>query len=244
MLKTWTLLRALGPVDLKSVARDSLLIMVLGGSLLLALLIRYAVPFLTPWLMAEIGIDLPPYYPLIMGMVLLLASAMTGTVVGFILLDERDERTLTALLTTPIPLSAYVAYRLGLPIVLALIITPFAVYIAGLVTIPLWQLLLVTLLASLSGAGTALVLVSFADNKVTGLAVMKMFQGVQVVPLAAFFLVPPWQWVAGIVPTYWPMAVYWRMVADQSFWLYWLIGIVYNILVLLILLRRYDIQVK
>jgi fluoroquinolone transport system permease protein len=244
MLKTWTLLRALGPVDLKSVVRDSLLIVVLVGSLLLALLIRYATPFMTLWLMDEFGIDLLPYYPLLMSLVLLMASAMAGTVVGFLLLDERDDRTLTALLTSPIPLSSYVAYRLGLPIVLALIITPFAVSIAGLITIPWWMLLLVALLASLSGAGTALVLASFADNKVTGLAVMKIFQGIQVLPMASFFLVPPWQWVAGIVPTYWPLAVYWRMIAGEPFWIYWLIGVAFNVVVILLLLRRYEKQLR
>lgn len=238
--KTWALLRSLGPVDLRAIARDSMLLLVTLGSLALAWLIRSGVPLATPWLLAQYGFDLRPLYPLIMSLVVVMASSMAGTVVGFLLLDERDDGTLRALLVTPVPLSAYVAYRLGLPIVLTLLITPLAVHIAGLITIPLWQLLLVSLPASLSGATMALLLVALAENKVAGLAVTKVLQGIQALPLAAFFLTPPFQWSAGIVPSYWPLAVYWRMVAGEPFWGYWGVGMIVNGVTLGILMRRYE----
>lgn len=39
-----------------------------------------------------------------------------GVVTGFLLLDERDDRTLTALQVTPLPLRAYIFYRVTVPI--------------------------------------------------------------------------------------------------------------------------------
>lgn len=240
MSKTFTLLRSLGPVDLKSVARDSLLLLITGGSLIMALALRFAVPFLTEWLQARFGLDLIPYYPLVMSLVLFAAPGMMGIVIGLLLLDERDERTLTALMVTPIPLSSYVAYRLGLPILLAFLVTPPAVLIAGLLVIPFGHLLLVSALASISGATTALLLVTLAENKVTGLAVLKGIQGLQALPMAAYFLSPPLAWIAGIMPSYWPLAVYWRMAAGEPFWGYLGIGVLVNVAAVWFLLRRYE----
>jgi fluoroquinolone transport system permease protein len=240
MSKTINLLRSLGPVDLKSVARDSMLLLISGGALALALALRFIVPFLTGWLQTRFGLDLIPYYPLLMSLVLFIAPGMMGTVIGLLLLDERDDRTLTALMVTPIPLSSYVMYRLGLPVLLAFLITPPAVLIAGLIVIPFGQLLLVSALASISGATTALLLAALAENKVTGLAVLKGIQGLQALPLAAYFLTPPLQWIAGIMPSYWPLAVYWRMAAGEPFWPYLGIGVLVNVAVVWFLMKRYE----
>lgn len=240
MSKTLTLLRSLGPVDLRSVARDSMLLLITGGSLALALALRFAVPFLTDWLQTRFGLDIVPYYPLLMSLVLFMAPGMMGIVIGLLLLDERDDRTLTALMVTPIPLSSYVTYRLGLPILLALLITPPAVLIAGLIVIPLGQLLLISALTSISAATTALLLVTLAENKVTGLAVLKGIQGIQALPMAAYFLSPPLEWIAGIVPSYWPLAVYWRMAVGEAYWGYLLIGVLINVAAVWFLLRRYE----
>jgi fluoroquinolone transport system permease protein len=240
MSKTFTLLRSLGPVDLKSVARDSMLLLITVGALALALALRYIVPFLTEWLQARYGLDLIPYYPLLMSLVLFIAPGMMGTVIGLLLLDERDDRTLTALMVTPIPLSSYVLYGLGLPVLLAFLVTPPAVLIAGLIVLPFGQLLLVSALASISGATTALLLAALAENKVTGLAVLKGIQGLQGLPMAAYFLTPPLQWIAGIMPSYWPLAVYWRMAAGEPFWPYLGIGVLVNVAVVWFLMKRYE----
>ncbi|MBX2997923.1 MAG: hypothetical protein KF893_05385 [Caldilineaceae bacterium] len=240
MSKTIMLLRSLGPVDLKSVARDSMLLMITGGALALALALRFAAPFLTSWLQMQFGLDIVPYYPLMMSLVLFIAPGMMGVVIGLLLLDERDDRMLTALMVTPIPLSSYVTYRLGLPILLALLVTPPAVLIAGLIVIPFWQLLLVSALTSISAATTALLLITLAENKVMGLAVLKGIQGLQALPMAAYFLDPPLEWIAGIIPSYWPLAVYWRMAAGEAFWGYLIIGVLINAAAVWFLLRRYE----
>jgi hypothetical protein len=244
MLKTWTVLRSLGPVDLKSVARDSMLLLISVGSLALAVALRLGMPFLTDWLWSTYNLALEPYYPLFMSLVVFMAPGMVGMVIGLLLLDERDDHTLKALLVTPTPLVSYMIYRLGLPILLAFLITPIVVSIAGLITIPFPYLLLVSALTSISGATTTLLLVTLAENKVMGLAVLKGIQGLQALPMAAFFVDPPLQWIAGIMPSYWPMAVYWRMAAGEPFWGYLLVGAVINIAVVIYLMHRYERQVR
>jgi fluoroquinolone transport system permease protein len=53
-----------------------------------------------------------------MGGYLLTAPGMVGMVIGFLLLDERDARTLTALRTTPLSMRRYLGYRVALPLLL------------------------------------------------------------------------------------------------------------------------------
>ncbi|MEZ4637525.1 MAG: hypothetical protein R2873_19160 [Caldilineaceae bacterium] len=244
MSRTLTLIRSLGPVDLKSVARDSLLLLVSFGALIVAVVFRFLVPFMADWLLTTYAIDLTPYFPLVTSMVVLLVPSLVGVVVGLLLLDERDEHMLTALLVTPTPLSSYLMYRLGLPVALSFVLTPVMVYVAGFASLPLGELLLLSAPAALSGATTALLLAAFAENKVTGLAVLKGIQGVQMIPMLAFFVAPPLQWIAGIMPSYWPLVVYWRMDAGQSYLGYWLVGMVFNLGLVYVLARRYEQKLR
>ena len=59
------------------------------------------------------GFDIVPYFPLVMGGYLMTAPGMLGMVIGFLLLDERDARTLSALCVTPLSMRQYPAYRIA-----------------------------------------------------------------------------------------------------------------------------------
>jgi len=238
-MKFSTLVRSLGSVDLRSVGSDSMLLLISVGSLVLALAMRVGVPTVTPHLQRIFGINLALYTPLLMSFVLLMAPGMVGSLVGFLVLDERDDGTLTALLVTPISLVAYLLYRFGLPVVMVFFVTLAAMPLAGLLTIPFGQLLLATTLSALSGGIVALAVTSLAANKVEGFGVLKMLQGIQALPVVAWFLPTPWQWLMGIVPTYWPAAAYWRMAAGEPFWGYLVVGLVVNLTALNFLFRRF-----
>ena len=64
-------------------------------------------------LLVRTGVDLAPFYPLVMGGYLMMAPGIVGMVTGFLLLDERDSRTLTALRVTPLSMRRYLAYRVA-----------------------------------------------------------------------------------------------------------------------------------
>lgn len=231
--------RSLGRLDLQSISRDSMLLLISVGSLVLSLAMRFGVPAITPHAQRIFAIDLTHYSPLLMSFVLLLAPGMVGSLVGFLVLDERDDGTLTALLVTPISLPSYLLYRVGLPVVIAFLVTLLAVPIAGLASIPFGQLILAAALASLSGGIVALGVTALATNKVEGFGVLKMLQGLQGLPVVAWFVPAPWQWLFGIVPTYWPAAAYWRMATGQPFLGYLVVGTILNLAALGILVRRF-----
>ena len=69
-------------------------------------------PRFTEMLSARYDFDLAPYYPLVLTAFLLLTSIIiVGGLASFLVLDEVDAGTLTALRVTPVPLSTFFTYR-------------------------------------------------------------------------------------------------------------------------------------
>ena len=233
------LLRRLGPVDLRNVRRDPLLAWSLGFPLFLALVLRWGVPALTGWLDARYGFDLLPYYPLLVGGYVLAAPAFVGFIVGFLLLDERDDGVLEAMRVTPVRLRSLLAYRLGVPLAAGFGITFVGFGIIGLVRLPLPALVAATLLGAFNAPIQALFLVGFAENKVAGFAFAKLYGALSDLPIAAWFLAMPGQLAAGIVPTFWPMKVFWQAAAGAPWLAYALAGLAVNALAVALLLRRF-----
>jgi fluoroquinolone transport system permease protein len=80
----------------------------------------------------------------------------------------------------------------------------------------------------------------FAANKVEGLALMKGLAVFMLGPLAAFFMDSSWQLLLGFLPTYWPAKAFWVAGEGGNFWYYLLVGLIYNPLLLIVLLRRFE----
>jgi fluoroquinolone transport system permease protein len=222
--------RALGPVDVRSVTRDPmlrwLLVLVPG----FALAIRYAVPALTGWLAAELSFDLVPYYALITSFVGMMAAGLVGTVIGFLLLDQRDDQTLPALLVTPMSLGDYLVYRLTAPTALAVPLAALAYAIAALVPLSAAQLVACAVTAAPLAVLYALFIGSMAANKVQGLALVKGVGILWVPAVIAWFVPWPWHELAGLVPHYWPLKVFWEFDAGRplSGWAHAALGVAYQ----------------
>jgi len=52
---------------------------------------------------------------------------------------------------------------------------------------------------------------TLAQNKVQGFAVMKATSIIPIPPLLAYYGDSGWQWLFGLVPSYWPVKVYWLL---------------------------------
>ena len=232
--------KSLAPVDYRNIRRDSLLLWIPILPIAVALLMRVGVPRLAEFLSAQFAFDLTSYYPFLMSTFMLLMPGTIGLIIGFLLLDERDDHILTALLVTPMPINGYLLYRLGLPVLLSMVITLIAYPLVGLVTISLVDLLAVSLLGAFSTPIIALLLATLAENKVSGFAVLKFINTVQLLPSVAYFVHSDWQLLAGIIPSYWPLKVFWLAAAGQPYAIYLVVGLGVNLLALGLLLRRFN----
>ncbi|MDX1688582.1 MAG: hypothetical protein R3248_11405 [Candidatus Promineifilaceae bacterium] len=237
-----TVIRSLGPIDARNVGRDAMLRWMVLLPFVVAAAMRWLLPTIFAFVDGLIPLDLASVYAPLMGyLFLLLVPYFWGVVVGFLLLDQRDDGTLTALQVTPLSLNSYLLYRLATPVLLSAVTTMSAFPLTGLAQFRLWPLALLALSAALHAPLFALALAALAQNKVQGLALMKASGVVLLPPLAALFLPDALQWPLAFLPTYWPARFYWALAdGDPAAGLYWLVSLIFQALLLVLLARRFD----
>lgn len=234
------MLWGLGPIDAANMRRDSLLRWMLVLPPLFALMFRWLAHLSSDWL-TGFGIELDTYRPLVASILILIAPMMYGVVVGFLLLDQKDDRTLIALRVTPLSARGYLAYRVAVPMVLSVVMTPVVLTLGGFSGVGLGKQLLAGVAAAPLAPAFALLLAAFARNKVQGFALMKAAGVINWPPAIAWFVNSDWQLAFGVCPTYWPARFYWGLEASQSgAWIYMLVGLVYLVLVVALLQRRFE----
>ena len=240
-MKALQAFRALAPIDAKSVGRDPFLRWMILYPVLVALLVRWGVPALNARLLVVYQFDLSQYYLLIMSFVVLMTPALTGMVIGFLFLDEKDARTLTALQVTPLTLRGYLVYRISVPILLSFLVSFVTVLVAGLTPVEPLALILSSASAAFLAPFYALFLAGFASNKVQGFALTKGLGVLVLPPLAAYFVDSPLQWLFGVVPLYWPVKQLWLQDASLSGQgICFVVGLCYHSALLTLLLRRFQ----
>lgn len=241
-MKASTVLRSLGPMDALSVRRDAMLRWMIFLPLLITAAVRTVLPSLIMHLDGWLPLDLQSLYrPLMGALFFLLVPFLWGMLSGFLLLDQRDDRTLSALQITPLPLRHYLLYRLGLPTALSAATVFILFPLADLGSLHMGARFVLALGAAPLAPLVALLLAALAQNKVQGMALTKG-SGLLIVPaLAAYFLPLPWRWLASIAPTFWPAEAFWQALQNHpSFILYTIGGVVYQFLLIGLLSRRFE----
>ena len=232
---------ALGPIDLKSVVRDPMMRWLVFYPLLMAVAVRWGIPPVNAYAQRRFEVDLTPHFPLLMAFLLLSTPAIAGMVIGFLLLDQRDDRTLSALLVTPLPAATYLAYRIMVPMAVATAVTLVVFPLAGLMRVGFWPLLATAVCAAPLAPFYALTLAAFATNKVEGFALTKAMGVLMIPPVAAWFFASPWHWLCGLTPLFWPAKTLWMLDrGDPFWWAAFLFGLAFQGLLMAALLRRYE----
>ncbi|OEH94348.1 hypothetical protein [Bacillus solimangrovi] len=233
--------RSLAVNDVKSIRRDSLLVYVLFMPFLIVIMLRVLMPVADRFFAEQYGIDVNEYTALILSFFFVLQVPLIfGLVFGFLILDERDENTLLALRVTPLSMKVYMSYRMGsiflFTLFYILLLLPFTrVYRIELFI----DTLLIVLLSGLFSLFVLLFLATFASNKVEGLALMKGLGILFLGPIASYFITSNWQYMFGILPTYWPVKAFWEMWDGESYWFSLLIGGIYFTFLNWVMFKRF-----
>jgi fluoroquinolone transport system permease protein len=232
-------IKSFGLGDLLNVIRDPLLKWMIVMPFGIAVLFRFMVPELARW--AAPYADLVPYYPMFMGLIVVMVPMLYGVCIGFLVLDERDEGMLAALKVTPVSLSSYLAYRVTAPMLVSFVTTLVAIPIAGLAVVDPVTTVVVALVSSLEAPLFALIFAVLAENKVQGFAIQKMLGTVLAIPLLAYFLDPMWEFVFYAIPTFWPIRAFWEGTSGgANFWLYVLGAVLIHAVLIAVLLKLFD----
>ena len=212
--------------DLRLVGRDRFLTFVPPYLVVIVLAMRWGVPPLVRWLASEHDFHLRPYLPQVGSYVTVLLSSMfVGLLVGFLLLDEKEQGTLSARRVTPAPLEDFLVYRLGLPTLFGAVALPPIALGHGL-DAPSWPVLLFLALANAPMAAAAAAFFPLvAADKVQAFAWGKALSALCFLPLVGTLLETPWNLVAaGWLPPYWTVEAYVRAAQGEPWLLHGLVG--------------------
>lgn len=228
--------------DIRGTYRDPLLVMLVVAPVIWTTAVAVLTPMATEMLAERYAVDLVPYYPLLLTAFLLLTSIIiAGGLAAFLVLDEVDAGTLTALRVTPVRLWTFLLYRAATVLVVTVIYVVATISLSGLAepgVIP--ALLPIGLVAGLSAVVTLLLIVSFAGNKIQGIAMVRAL-GMLIagLPCLPWFIDSAWNLAFGVLPPYWAAKAFWVATGHGMWWPYLLVGGIYNVAVAVPLLRRF-----
>jgi len=202
---------------------------------------------------------------LLIGFVLTISMGgfIMGAMLGFSLLENKDENTLINIAVSPVTVSGYTKFKVLYSTVLAFISNLILVgglkliasdkYVINymgetirlLDRIDIFQMLVFSVVSSLIVPMIALVIGAIAKNKVEGLALMKSSGFIVMIPMLSLLSIfQDWkQYLIGIVPNFWSIKALLNLAlgtsnpTDLSFGMYMLIGTVYTIGIGIVCLR-------
>ncbi|WP_175994051.1 hypothetical protein [Actinomyces marmotae] len=214
-------LAALVPMDVRRLARDDLLWWLALLPLVMVLAVRLGAEPLAGALRAH-GLDGEAWPALLTGLVLaVVLPVMIGTVVGFMLLQDKEEATWQMIAVTPLSLHRYLGWRAGQAA--AVSVPAVAVGLAWCAGTDWARATALALACAPLAAATALALAAFATGTVQGVAAVKLGLLVLVLPVldhAGRGGRAPW---LAVVPTWWPLRALAAMGQGVA-WLPWAAG--------------------
>ena len=235
-------LLAFGRNDIRGTYRDPLLVMIVIAPVIWTTGVVLLTPMFTAMLAERYQFDLVPYYPLVLTSFLLLTSIIiAGGLGAFLVLDEVDAGTLSALRVTPVPLSSFFGYRAATVMAVTTIYVVGTLSFSGILEPGLVPALVpIGLLAGLSAVVTLLLIVAVASNKIQGIAMVRAL-GMLIAGLPAlpWFINSAWNLAFGVLPPYWAAKAFWVASDHGTWWPYLLVGVIYNVALAWPLYRRF-----
>lgn len=187
--------------DLKLLRRDPMLVYSVAMTLVLLLIVRY--------FKDRIGV----YYPTLALLVMLFIPMIFGMIPGFMMADEKEDKTIQALQVIPISSEAFLAYRLTWASVVTVVMTGVAPTILD-IELPRNGLLALMALFVLEVWIYGLLITVFAESRMQALTVSKVIGWLLMLPPIIKLVVEwrnlstDWSKFTAFLPTYWLYKVF------------------------------------
>ncbi len=251
--------------EMKNIVRDSMTMILIVYPLIIVIIGAYILPLV----LEQFGDGGPTTSVASLVIMLVFASLapfITGALLGFNILDHRDENTLNTIRVTPLSLKGYMrfksVYAYGLS-VMASFLTVYGVKVLSgdryavngfnvFDQLDVGMVAIYALVAGLFAPLFGIFLGAVGKNKIEGFAYMKSFGIFAVMPgllgLSAF---QDWkQYLLGVIPTFWPVkglmvhASLLNNTSDLPVWGYHSIGVVLMVTLTIISYRYFEAKVQ
>lgn len=188
-----------------TMGRDMILFMACLAPFLVGFLFRFAIPFLENILIDYFNrpLIISPYYKLIDIFFLMLSPTMFCFVSAMVSLEETDEKTATYLFITPLGKTGYLLARLGIPAVIAFIVTVIVFPVFKLTALSLISFLLFAASGTLQGIIVSLLVLVLSSNRLEGMAITKLSTLIMFGAVIPFFIKNNVQYVLFPLPSFW-----------------------------------------
>ncbi|MHB8964064.1 MAG: ABC transporter permease [Saccharofermentanales bacterium] len=187
-------------------------------------------------------------------MIMSFGTLIAGAMGSFMLLEQKDEKTINTIAVTPVGISGYLVFKLVYLYILAIasiMIVLFGTayfaketYSIGGVSLfdhaQTWQLIIYSFIAALFAPTLALLQASLAKNKVEGFALVKGSGIVALLPMLIILesFKGGLQYLLGIFPNFWSTKAMFNVLmqtnssSDLDFIWYMVIGAIYSLVIL------------
>lgn len=190
--------------EFRSVFRDPVTTMVLFLPLLFIFLLKFAYPLVVPCFSTSAEAD--RWYDFALFFFYQISPAMAGFVIGFNLLEEKDEGIFSYIAVTPFSLKRWFLFKNLLGTVLALIFNSLLMIFAD--RSHNLSSLAVVLFASLLVPFFSMTMTLFAGNKVEGMTVGKVLTFVFAGGIPVFLTDSHLMYLGGFLPPFWLARIY------------------------------------
>jgi len=221
--------------DFKNIIRDRFLVYAaIAMPFTVILISRIIRHWIAPTL--KNTIPLASNYAMIFMLFVTMIPLVYGFIVAFLILDERDENLLTVLRVMPISRNSYLIYRMLFLSIFSFIVTLIFPLFSGLLentNFDYLEYIPIALLFSLITPFSALMVSSFATNKVQAFAIFKISGTVFMIPLFIFLITDNIKYIFAPIPNFWAFISLKELIATgTNDYLHLGIGFVYTIILI------------
>ena len=214
--------------ELKKWSRDTLTAFMTIYPIIFGVVGRYVLP----WADENSGFSLDLFGDFALAALVLLTPMIYGAVMGFSILDDRDDGVMTAIRVTPMTISKFLSVRIAMVMAFTFGATLFVILFSGFSPLSLSKTLLIAGVNTLVAPIAGFLINAFATNKIEGFAIMKGTGMVVAFPVISLIFTDWREFIFAFVPGFWPAkaisAVYrGEGMLNLSFGGYLIIGLVY-----------------
>lgn len=217
--------------ELKKWLRDPMMSFMVFYPILFGIVGRFILPLVAD----TAGFNLEHFTDLVLVILTLMTPHVYGAVIGFSILDDRDDNILSSIKVTPLSIHQFLSFKLVAVFILCFVACVFVMWFSNIGNIHLGAMLALAFLVSLAAPMTGLLINALSQNKIEGFAVMKGLGTIILFPIIAIFFVDKKEFIFAFAPGFWPAKAISTLVRGEgalllSYNQYYLVGLVYILL--------------
>lgn len=224
--------------------RDPLLKFMVFYPILFGVVGRYVLPLIAE----NTGFSIEYFADLIIVILVLLVPHVYGALVGFSILDDRDDHILTSIHVTPLGIHQFLSFRMAVVLVLSFIATTYVIWFSNIGDLSLGNILAIAFLVSLAAPMTGLFINALAKNKIEGFAVMKGAGMIIIFPIVSLFFLDSKELFFSFAPGFWPAKAISSLIRGDvlllTFNQYYVIGLAYVLFLNAIVYKIFLTRIK